>query len=102
MKDNRAPNYGIDAPLVVRKLLIVSALGVISLVTLLLGAWSKQDLIAVIAWPLIWAPERRCFQNRQAPYSAAAGTLLAPVARARSGLFCGRAAQGRYTVRIDP
>jgi len=55
MKGNRAPNYGIDAPLAVRNLLIVAALGVISLITLLLGMWSRQNLIAVIAWPLIWA-----------------------------------------------
>ncbi|MCY2960287.1 MAG: class I SAM-dependent methyltransferase [Planctomycetota bacterium] len=55
MTGTRAPNYGIDAPLAVRNLLIVAALGVISLITLLLGVWSRQDLIAVIAWPLIWA-----------------------------------------------
>ena len=55
MNDNRALNYGIDAPLAVRNLLIVGALGVISLITLLLGVWSRQDLIAMIAWPLIWA-----------------------------------------------
>jgi len=55
MEGNRTPNYGIDAPLAVRNLLIVAALGVISLITLLLGMWSKQDLIAVIAWPLITA-----------------------------------------------
>src|SRR6185503_17516877 len=55
MKDNRLPNYGLDAPLVVRNLLIVAALGVISLITMLLGVWSRQDLIAAIAFPLIWA-----------------------------------------------
>ena len=55
MKGNRVPNYGIDAPLAVRNLLIVAALGVISLITRLLGVWSKQDLIAVIALPLISA-----------------------------------------------
>jgi len=55
MKGNRAPNYGIDAPLAVRNLLIVAGLGVISLITLLLGVWSRQDLIAVIALPLISA-----------------------------------------------
>ena len=54
MKGNRA-NYGIDAPPVVRNLLIVAALGGISLITLLLGVWSRENLIAVIAWPLIWA-----------------------------------------------
>ena len=48
-------NYGVDAPLAVRNLLIVAALGVISLITRLLGVWSRQDLIAVIARPLIWA-----------------------------------------------
>src|SRR6187431_426478 len=55
MKGNRAPNYGIDAPLAVRNLLIVAALGIISLITRLLGVWSRQDLIAAIAFPLISA-----------------------------------------------
>jgi SAM-dependent methyltransferase len=55
MKDNRRPNYGLDAPLAVRNLLIVAALGIISLTTRLLGVWSRQDLIAVIARPLIGA-----------------------------------------------
>src|SRR5436190_12735354 len=55
MQDDRAPNYGIDAPVAVRNLLIVAALGVISLITMLLGMWSKQDSIAVIAWPLMSA-----------------------------------------------
>ena len=55
MKDNRLPNYGLDAPLVVRNLLIVAALGIISLITRLLGVWSRQDAIAMIARPLIGA-----------------------------------------------
>src|SRR5258705_11140077 len=55
MKDNRTPNYGLDAPVAVRNLLIVAALGVISLITRLLGVWSRQDLIAVIARPFISA-----------------------------------------------
>ncbi len=55
MQGRLAPNYGIDAPLAVRNLLIVAALGLISLITLWLGVWSKQDLIALIAWPLCTA-----------------------------------------------
>ncbi|MES2180318.1 MAG: class I SAM-dependent methyltransferase [Gemmatimonadota bacterium] len=55
MKRNPAPNYGIDAPLAVRNLFIVAALGVISLITRLLGVWSREDLIAAIARPLIGA-----------------------------------------------
>ena len=55
MKENRRPNYGLDAPLAVRNLLIVAALGVISLITRLLHVWSRQDLIAVVARPLISA-----------------------------------------------
>mgnify|MGYP003296839398 CR=1 FL=1 len=55
MKDNRLLNYGLDAPLVVRNLLIVAALGIISLITRLLGVWSRQDVIAVIARPLMVA-----------------------------------------------
>ena len=55
MKDSRKLNYGVDAPLAVRNLLIVAALGIISLITRLSGVWSKQDLIATIALPLISA-----------------------------------------------
>ena len=55
MNENRTPNYGLDAPLAVRNMLIVAALGIISLITRLLGVWSRQDLIAVIARPLISA-----------------------------------------------
>ena len=53
MKGNekRTPNYGLDAPLAVRNMLIVAALGIISLITRLLGVWSRQDVIAVIARP---------------------------------------------------
>jgi ubiquinone/menaquinone biosynthesis C-methylase UbiE len=54
MKDNR-PNYGLDAPVAVRNMLIVEALGIISLITRLLGVWSRQDVIAVIARPLMSA-----------------------------------------------
>src|SRR4029078_10177209 len=55
MKDNRTPNYGVDAPLAVRNMLNVAALGIISLITRLLGGWARQDVIAVIARPLMSA-----------------------------------------------
>ncbi len=55
MKNNHRPNYGLDAPRAVRNLFIVAALGIISLITRLLGVWSRHDLIAVIARPLIGA-----------------------------------------------
>src|SRR6478735_4845045 len=55
MDENRAPNYGLDAPLAVRNMLIVAALGIISLITRLLGEWTPQNLVAVIARPLIGA-----------------------------------------------
>ena len=55
MKDNRTPDYGLDAPGAVRYMLIVAALGIVSLITRLLGVWSRQDVIAVIARPLIVA-----------------------------------------------
>ncbi|WP_337171383.1 class I SAM-dependent methyltransferase [Gemmatimonas aurantiaca] len=53
MKGNQTPNYGQDAPVAVRNMLIVAALGMISLITRLLGEWSRQDAIAVIARPLM-------------------------------------------------
>src|SRR6476659_10648589 len=55
MKNTRTPNYGVDAPVAVRNMLIVAALGIISLTTLLLRVWSKQDPIALIGRPLISA-----------------------------------------------
>ncbi|QOY87866.1 class I SAM-dependent methyltransferase [Paludibaculum fermentans] len=55
MEDNHRPNYGLDAPRAVRNLFIVAALGILSLITRLLGVWSRHDLIAVIARPLIGA-----------------------------------------------
>jgi ubiquinone/menaquinone biosynthesis C-methylase UbiE len=55
MKENRTPNYGVDAPVAVRNMLIVAALGIISLIARLLGVWSRQDAIAVIARPLMMA-----------------------------------------------
>src|SRR6185436_10835669 len=55
MNENRTPNYGLDAPLAVRNMLIVAALGIISLIARLLGVWSRQDVIAVIARPLMVA-----------------------------------------------
>src|SRR4029079_9691991 len=55
MKESRTPNYGLDSPVAVRNMLIVAALGIISLITRLLGVWSRQDVIAVIARPLMLA-----------------------------------------------
>lgn len=55
MRADPAPNYGIDAPIAVRNLFVVAALVLISLTTRLLGLWSKQDPIAMIAWPLLCA-----------------------------------------------
>ena len=40
MKENRTPNYGLDAPVAVRNMLIVAAVGIISLITRLLGVGS--------------------------------------------------------------
>jgi arsenite methyltransferase len=55
MKEKRTPNYGVDAPVAVRNMLIVAVLGSISLIARLLGVWSRQDAIAVIARPLMVA-----------------------------------------------
>jgi ubiquinone/menaquinone biosynthesis C-methylase UbiE len=55
MKHDRTPNYGLDAPVAVRNMLFVTALGVLSLVARLLGLWSRQDVIAAIARPVMVA-----------------------------------------------
>src|SRR6187399_1759231 len=51
----RKPDYGLDAPSAVRNLLIVAALGIVSLITRLLGVWSRHDAIAALGRPLIGA-----------------------------------------------
>ena len=55
MKENRTPNYGVDAPVAVRNMLIFAALGILLLITRLLGVWSRQDAIAAIARPVMSA-----------------------------------------------
>ena len=55
MKENPTPNYGLDAPVAVRNMLIAAALGLISLITRLMGVWSPQDVVAMIARPLMVA-----------------------------------------------
>ena len=55
MKENRTLNYGLDAPVAVRNMLIVAALGIMSLIARLLSVWTRQDAIAVIARPLMVA-----------------------------------------------
>ncbi len=55
MKAVRKLDYGLDAPSAVRNLFIVAALGIVSLITRLLGLWSRHDAIAAIARPLMGA-----------------------------------------------
>jgi len=55
MKDNHTPNYGLDAPVAVRNMLIAAALGIALLAARLLGVWSRHDAIAVVARPLMLA-----------------------------------------------
>ncbi len=49
----RRADYGLDAPVVVRNMLIVEALGIVSLATRTLRMWSRQSPIAVIGVPLM-------------------------------------------------
>lgn len=49
------PDYGLDAPGVVRNLLIVGAFGMVSLVTRLLGVWDSHSRVSVLGMPLITA-----------------------------------------------
>jgi ubiquinone/menaquinone biosynthesis C-methylase UbiE len=49
------PNYGIDAPVVIRNLLIVAILGLLTFVARLLGLWNEQMRIAMLLYPLMWA-----------------------------------------------
>jgi SAM-dependent methyltransferase len=53
-KPERA-DYGVDAPTVVRNLLIVCALGIISLITRVAGVWDKESSFALLGRPLISA-----------------------------------------------
>jgi SAM-dependent methyltransferase len=46
-------DYGVDAPTAVRNLLIVFALGIISLITRAAGVWDKESSFALLGLPLI-------------------------------------------------
>ena len=46
-------DYGVDAPTAVRNLLIVCALGILSLITLKAGVWDKESGFALLGLPLI-------------------------------------------------
>jgi SAM-dependent methyltransferase len=46
-------DYGVDAPIAVRNLLIVCALGIISLITRLAGLWGHESPFALLGRPLI-------------------------------------------------
>ena len=48
------PNYGIDAPGVIRNLLIVAILGLAALLTLVLKLWNAHMRIAYALIPLMW------------------------------------------------
>ena len=48
-------DYGVDAPIAVRNMLIVSALGIISLITRVAGLWGKESPFALLGRPLISA-----------------------------------------------
>jgi ubiquinone/menaquinone biosynthesis C-methylase UbiE len=48
-------DYGIDAPIAVRNLLIVCALGILSLITRVAGLWGRESPIALLGQPLISA-----------------------------------------------
>jgi SAM-dependent methyltransferase len=45
-------DYGIDAPIAVRNMLIVCALGILSLITRKAGLWGKESPIAYLGFPL--------------------------------------------------
>jgi ubiquinone/menaquinone biosynthesis C-methylase UbiE len=46
-------DYGVDAPTAVRNLLIVCALGILSLITRAAGVWGRESPFALIGFPLI-------------------------------------------------
>lgn len=48
-------DYGVDAPTAVRNLLIVCALGIVSLITRVAGVWDRESPFALLGRPLISA-----------------------------------------------
>jgi SAM-dependent methyltransferase len=48
-------DYGVDAPIAVRNMLIVCALGILSLITRAAGLWGKESPFALLGRPLISA-----------------------------------------------
>jgi arsenite methyltransferase len=48
-------DYGVDAPIAVRNMLIVCALGILSLITRVAGVWDRESSFAMLGRPLISA-----------------------------------------------
>jgi len=48
------PDYGLDAPGVVRNFLLIGAAGLLSFITLLLGLWNMRQRVAMVLVPLTW------------------------------------------------
>ena len=48
-------DYGVDAQIAVRNMLIVCALGIISLITRVAGVWDRESAFALLGRPLISA-----------------------------------------------
>jgi arsenite methyltransferase len=48
-------DYGVDAPTAIRNMLIVCALGIVSLITRVAGLWGKESPFALLGRPLISA-----------------------------------------------
>jgi ubiquinone/menaquinone biosynthesis C-methylase UbiE len=49
------PNYGLDAPAVVRNLLLVGAAGLVALLTLFLRLWNPRSTAALLLFPIMSA-----------------------------------------------
>ncbi len=48
-------DYGVDAPVAIRNMLIVCALGMIALITRVAGVWGRESSFAMLGRPLISA-----------------------------------------------
>jgi SAM-dependent methyltransferase len=55
MANGSRADYGLDAPGVVRNLLLVAAGGLVALITMIVGLWNQRSRIAMVLDPLIFA-----------------------------------------------
>jgi arsenite methyltransferase len=73
------PDYGLDAPGVVRNLLLIGSAGLLCFIALLLGLWTMRQRVALVLAPLTWMGLAFLFTGLWMVYNSKIGKLRSRV-----------------------